>query len=437
VLEYYEPTSNTWEVVGEINQGIRWYQSNFLLSRPGGQRNNTLQPTGWTGFSEGWDNVRYRLDQFAGKSSVRFRVAFAASSNTVLVDQPQGFAFDSVWIGERGRNVLVEHFTNFMTPDVYFVEQGLYDKIYNNMYGRDVTMIQYHIEFPSLDDQYNLANVVDPAARALNPYGLNTYNRAVVDGLPRGDGTTLNLDIREFDLDMLQFPAFSIFIAPIVINGNDITVNSTILAMQDMPDDDYAIMTAILEDSLPNQVVNQNSYIYPLMGVMRKLLPNNAGRNYTGTWWQGQQLANTESYTMTTPIPSNPALLHAAVFIQSRTTKDVFQVATTRDLTIYAFDSLTTVVPGQPNQVADETSSLKLYPNPATNYFTVEFDQALQTEQTWQLVDVLGRVLQTGKAPIGTTNFQVNTENLSAAPYFFTIRNASVYTQRQVIITKP
>jgi hypothetical protein len=435
VLEYYDQAARDWKVVGEQNQGVRWYQSNFLLSRPGGQR-STTQPTGWTGISEGWDNVRYRLDQFAGQPSVRFRVAFAAASNTVLIDQPQGFAFDSVWIGERGRNVLVEHFTNYRTNDVYFIEQGLYNKIYNNMYGRDVTMIQYHIEVPAFDDQYNNANIDDNAARA-GFYDVQESNRGLIDGFPRGDGSTDAITIRDFDLNMLQFPSFDVFIAPLVINGNDLTVSATVLARKDMPFDEYSVMVVVTEDSLPNQTIDQNSYIYPLMGVMRKLLPDNGGQDYTGQWWQGQNLAVSHSYTMTTPIPTNPAALNGVVFVQNRRTQEVYQVATTRDLTIYAYDSLTTVVPGQPNQVQDEISSLKLYPNPANNYFNVDFEQPLNTDYQWQLVDVLGRVLQSGTAQAGSRQLQINTENLSSAPYFFTIRNNSVYTQRQVIITKP
>lgn len=441
VLEYYDQTARDWKVVGEQNQGVRWYQSNFLLSRPGGQR-NTTQPTGWTGISEGWDNVRYRLDQFAGQPSVRFRVAFATASNTVLIDQPQGFAFDSVWIGERGRNVLVEHFTNYETNDVYFIEQGLYDKIYNNLYGRDVTMIQYHLGAPNTttgsnnNDQYNNDNVYDNAARS-GFYDLRESNRGLIDGFPRGDGTTEAITIRDFDLNMLQFPSFDVFIDPLVINGNDLTVSATVLALKDMPFDEYSVMVVVTEDSLPNQIIDQNSYIYPLMGVMRKLLPDNGGQNYTAAWWQGQNLAVSHSYTMTTPIPSNPAALNGVVFVQNRRTQEVYQVATTRDLTIYAYDSLTTVAPGQPNQVQDEVSNLKLYPNPANNYFDVAFEQPLNSDYQWQLVDVLGRVLQSGTAEAGSRQIQVNTEHLSAAPYFFTIRNQSVYTQRQVIITKP
>ncbi len=442
VLEAYEPSTDTWEVVGEINKGIRWYQSNFLLSRPGGQRAaNALNPTGWSAKSTEWDNARYRLDQFAGRPSVRFRISFATAPNTVLVDLPQGFAFDSVWIGDRGRNVLIEHFTNYLTPDVYFIEQGLYDKVFNNMYGRDVTLIQYHHPLPfnlsSQNDQYYQANIIDPGARAY-VYGVDTTNRALIDGQPRGDGTTLGLDINDLDYDMLQFPAFQIFMQPLIINGNTVTVNATLLAMKDMPHSNYAIITAILEDSLPNQMVDQNSYIYPLMGVMREILPDDGSRNYLGSWWQGQGYGLSETHTMTTPIPSNPALLHAAVFIQDRNTDEVFQVGTTRDLSIYMYDSLTSVQnPGEPQNINDETSSLKLFPNPASNQFTVEFQNPLTQQHQWQLVDVLGRTIQEGTAEIGSRQIQVNTQQLAAAPYFFVIRNQTVYTQRQVIITRP
>src|SRR5690606_2750903 len=91
--------------------GVNWYQTDFLIARPGNQDDVTY-PRGWTGESYDWENTRYRLDFLAGSPHVRFRVAFAADSNTVL-EGHEGMAFDSVWIGERGRNVLVEHFSNY------------------------------------------------------------------------------------------------------------------------------------------------------------------------------------------------------------------------------------------------------------------------------------------------------------------------------------
>jgi len=439
ILEAYNPVDDNWHAVGSVNKGQRWYQSDFLLSRPGSQR-SVLNPTGWTGISNGWENARYRLDSFAGRQNVRFRVSFATTPNTVLVDQPQGFAFDSVWIGERGRNVLIEHFTNYAYPDVHLVDQGLYSQIFNNYNGRDYSLIQYHSEVSATDDQQNAVSYNDVSARSLF-YGVQQFdNRALVDGTPRGDATTSGLDIDSVDLDMLQFPAFNVFVDPLSINTatGEISVSASFQATKPMPADDYRFYAVIVEDSIPCQLVNQNSVQYELMGVMRKMLPTPAGEQYLGSWWQGQQISFSESYTSTINLPSTLSLLSAVVFIQNgdESNPEVYQVATTRDLTIYAYDSLTTVIPLRPNH-DKETSTCKLFPNPAVDNFTVQFEQPLTTDYQWQLVNVLGQTMQSGQANAGTQNIQIDTRDYPAASYFFIIGNDRVRTQRQVIIQRP
>ncbi|MFK7797901.1 MAG: hypothetical protein AB8E82_10645 [Aureispira sp.] len=42
IMEYYDNTTNTWERLGDVGEGILWYQSNILLSRPGAQQGVSL-----------------------------------------------------------------------------------------------------------------------------------------------------------------------------------------------------------------------------------------------------------------------------------------------------------------------------------------------------------------------------------------------------------
>jgi hypothetical protein len=449
VLEYYHDTSRTWRVLGALNEGIGWYNSDFLLSRPGAQLNsNTLTPTGWTGESNGWENARFRLDQFAGRPSVRFRIAFAAAQNTINPNLPsnqqlQGFAFDSVWIGERGRNVLVEHFTNYNYPNVNTIDVGLYNKIFSNINGRDVNLIQYNTGHSSPSDQLYIFDSIDVNVRRLY-YGIDDDNRAMVDGTRRGDGTTENLSLNELDYDMLQFPAFNIYINPLTVQqtatGYDVTVGGSVLANQVMPQRDYRFRTVIVEDSILSQPDPSGSIpTYHTMSVMRRALPNAAGIAYNNGFWLGQSVGM-PNQTYSIPVPTgasiNPARLSALVFIQDEVDKEVYQVATTRDLTIYAYDRLTGVSPIEPTTTA-ETASCRLYPNPTVDNFTVDFEKPLISEHRWKVIDILGQVVEEGQAQAGTQQIQVNTQKLAPASYFFVIENGRTYTQRQVIIYKP
>lgn len=213
VMEYYDNATNEWMQLGDPHQGINWYQTDFLLARPGNQA-GLLNPKGWTDSSSTWDNSRFRLDHLAGEDFVRFRIAFASDSNTVTTDGFEGFAFDSVWVGERNRNLLLEHFSNYYhvnTQGDSMDEINTYvynDLVYNNYNGRDLNLIQYATDFQG-QDPLNALNWQDNNAR-ISYYGLTENSRYRLNGTTRGASTTEELDQWSIDYDMMQFADFNI-----------------------------------------------------------------------------------------------------------------------------------------------------------------------------------------------------------------------------------
>jgi hypothetical protein len=434
IMEYYDYNSNSWQRLGEKDKGINWYQTNFLVSRPGNQ--DVIQyPQGWTGQSNGWEKARYRLDHLRGNNFVRFRIAFASDPNTVL-EGNEGMAFDSVWVGERGRNVLVEHFSNFyhqstVTPwNMGQINQNLYDTIFNVTNGRDVSLIQYatpQLGTGTQDDPLVTNNQVDFAdvfAR-VGYYGINENSKMRIDGTTRGTGNSEEISQWELDYDMLQFPAFDITIDQFAFAGNTIQVNTTTTALMNMDSADYAFYVAITEDDVQN-------FSNTEMALLRKFRPDAAGEPFNRPWVIG----DAQTYTTSWVYPSNinggsipTSRMVCIAFIQNKTTKEVYQVATTRDLSIFAStDDIA--------EVQDDLDGLKLFPNPASSYFNVRFDNALSEDYDWKLIDVLGRVLEQGQARAGSTEMQVDTRRLSEGNYFFVLENDKVYTQRQVVIIK-
>lgn len=440
VLEFYNNTTNNWEVVGNVGEGIDWYQSDFVLGRPGNQLTSTF-PLGWTGRSNGSESARLRLDQFKGQRDIRLRIAFATSSQTVIDSISgngyEGVAFDNVWIGERTRNVLVEHFDhvdyvndNSLTSS--FINQSVYNKIFNTVNGLDVILIQYQAEDQSLgtDPIYS----TNPADLSSRQYQYSSEpNNIFVDGRTIGDGLSESLDQSDLDYDMLQFPDFDIQIAtPVTIVNDVLSTSATVEALVAKDSmTTYTTRVAVIQDSFT--YVNSSH----MLSVFRKMLPNNGGTRKTDGWQLGEQQSITQSLTLSTlgqQVPVNETQLEVIVFVQNANDNDrtVYQAATTQDLNRYIG---TTKLE---DDLASEIFDLNVYPNPSSDLFNVEFDKALDGEYTWRLVDVTGRVLQTGMTAIGTKKFTIDAEPLVDGAYFFIINSDDnrAYAQRKLIVIK-
>jgi hypothetical protein len=77
---------------------------------------------------------------------------------------------------------------------------------------------------------------------------------------------------------------------------------------------------------------------------------------------------------------------------------------------------------------------LKIYPNPAKGFVTVDLAGSLNGETTYELFDVQGRKVI---SKVSTTNFEtLNIENLSDGIYMLTIQNGSNKTTKKLMINK-
>src|SRR5690606_4889098 len=193
---------------------IEWYNSANLTGNPGGQDNFA-----WSASSGEWKNARYSLDAIpsALRNRVIFRIAFGANDDNLQGSVLNGFAFDNVYIGEKKRNVLVEHFTNQHglqpeTADAEAYFNGLFEMV--PFAESNFFKIEYHISNPGVDS-INRNNPAAPQARGLF-YGVSQPPATVMDGV-LGDyfGTVLNgspVGVTPVQLDRrsLEDPTFNI-----------------------------------------------------------------------------------------------------------------------------------------------------------------------------------------------------------------------------------
>lgn len=451
VLEYYDNDSTEWYVVGDNTEGVNWYKNSFVLARPGQGSNVTYA---WSGESpmrsnnKAWEDPRFRLDQFIGQDNIRFRLNFATAPQSIQGLNLEGVAVDNIFVGERSRNVLVEHFSNEQHKDavhsnMHYTDLSVYDKVFSRTNGLDVVLIQYASGNAGYDVNYNV-NTADADARVLT-YGLSSENRFLLNGM-RVTSSNLSTDMKQEDLDyaMLQFPKFDINIGTIVSNGaNQISVNADVTRLEYLADDSIDVHVVIIQDSL---AMDSNGQLK--RNVMRKMLPDNGGTEFSTTsfpigvprvvtqsWNYADMKDDLETaYQSVDPnvVINNhiPARLEAVVFVQNRRTKEVYQAASTQDInTFINVDNIA-------DAVGQEIMDLKLFPNPAYDFFNISFSQPLEGEYDWKLIDVMGRVLRTGTAAQGIETFQVQANELSAGTYFFTMQDDEVYIQRKVVIVR-
>ncbi len=441
VLQYFDDSTQAWKVLGKHGKGINWYQDDFVVSSPGNQIGAI--PVGWTGKNITWEDARYRLDNIGsdlrGRDNVRFRIAFASDPGTLL-NANDGFAFDNVKVGNRTRNVLVEHFSSVGYPGIEGIERQLYHTIYNNLYGRDVNLVQYHLNDYLPSDPLYALNPTDNRQRRFI-YNITSSDEVRVDGKLGANKTSDLLSYPELevlDVEALEDAKFKIeFIGfpSVQYNGPNSGMQATVrvTALQDMPASVYSVMATVTKDSLVTLTGHTT------MAVMLANFPNNVGTIAPSVWAAGDQFDVNISLPSVNPsMHPNTSLLQLVVYVQDidANPKEIYQVETTRNLNIFTggVDSLDVSVTDLPGV---EATQFKLFPNPAVQQFQIAFETPLEDAYEWQLVNALGQPVRRGEALEGTDNIYVDTDDLTAGFYVFIISNKNVYAQRKVIIKKP
>ncbi len=421
VVQYSLDGGASWIPIGDAEGGgINWYNSRTLSSYPGGQNHFA-----WSQMNEGWVNARYNLDGIPhdNRGKVVFRIAFASNSDNPSGSVLEGFAFDNIYIGEKKRNVLVEHFTN-INPQYTSVASNL-DNLYDSQTdpfastykeAPDFTKIQYHLASPS-SDIINKDNPRDPATRALY-YGVAQPPYTIMDGI-LGDyyNTEFNGDhglIQPVILDKraLEDPLFNIEIDTILSNQNILKANVKF---------NYIDSLSVLNTNISVQIALIESNVGGHRNVVRKLLPP-SGTFFPGPW--SNDLATKIipiDYTIDVPI-ENSDNLYILAFVQNKdgsTDRRIHQ-----SLMVKAPRKVGRQVVGLPEELPGHNSTaeiqdIRVYPNPAKNVINFELDNGLAYDYTWELVDQRGAVILSGGLNRNlTTAQQVNIDSIASGVYY-------------------
>ncbi|MBT1712061.1 T9SS type A sorting domain-containing protein [Fulvivirgaceae bacterium PWU5] len=385
VLQYSSDGGQNWRVVGaDSERGIDWYNGSNLSGKPGGQDNFA-----WTDMTNGWRNGRFNLNDLP-KDTVVFRIAFGANEDNDAGRILNGFAFDDIYIGEKERNVLVEHFTNnFSQPSLAA------DDYIDQLNPADHIKLQYHITTPGFD-QIALDNTEDPAVRS-QLYGVSQPPLAVMDGIFGNyygvsfTGAYQKITNDELDRRSLEAPSFRIEIeidptAP--SNVLRATVKYTFIDQEQTFTPPMILHAALVEDDI--EIGTSGRYNH---NSLRKLLFGPEGFLINEPLEIGKVYTRTVEYPIQVPITdgSNLSLL---AFAQDKASRRILQTEIRK-----IDETKTPMIPvGLPDDPATAAlARLKIYPNPASKHINLFLGTRLERDYSWKVVDQRGVTVLDGE----------------------------------------
>ncbi|MCB0493977.1 MAG: PKD domain-containing protein, partial [Cyclobacteriaceae bacterium] len=390
VMQYSTDGGINWNIVGppvgqvDRNEGINWFNGVTIPSNPGAQ---PLGSYGWTNKLGGWKNGRFNLDMIPAidRDQVRLRVAFASNDGNPATNTYDGFAFDNVFVGNKKRNVLVEHFTNSSLAPTTSGDNYLDNRLADQFALRsvsDFSDLRYHISFPSPDD-LNIENPTDPGARA-SYYNVSQAPSTIMDGKLDGvkfTGSFLDISNTEIDRRALVDPLFEIVLDTLPTNNsNTITARLSITATQPF------------SAPLIAQVVLVEKNVGGAKNVVRKHLFGADGATISTPWALGQNLVQSKAdVTINVPI-SNGSQLILVGYVQDKNTKEIYQ-----SKVINAPVKSGSVVVGLEDEPFDPIATqITMYPNPSNGEVNFGLPSNNMKGYTWRIADQRGVVMLEG-----------------------------------------
>ncbi|MEI9921717.1 MAG: PKD-like domain-containing protein [Bacteroidota bacterium] len=425
VLQYSIDGGATWQLIGpppgvpNRDEGINWYNSQGIVGKPG---NQDFGDYGWSGSTAGWKNARFNLDMipYANRNQVRLRISFGSEdANSGAYD---GFAFDNVFVGNKTRNVLVEHFTS--------ADQGslIGDQALNALYDDQVTRrapaggqsdfqdIQYHISSPVSDPLYK-DNQVDPGARSVF-MGVSAPPTTLMDGIRNSKFTGVYSQITAIEVDRraLVDPQIELKLdtATLVNIGGVTNVSNKIKPIVTLTARQAFTTPLLLNIALVEDVGSNRN-------VLRKLLFGPDGMTITNAIAKGETILRDKDIIDINAPVTNPAGLTMIAFIQDKNTKEIYQSISMK--VGYKIGSVTVGLGEEPSEEAVITNKINVFPNPASGKFYFGLPADVNGDYyKWRMSDQRGVIVRESDFSSMINNeLEVDISNLANGMYIVII----------------
>ncbi|MCK5136027.1 MAG: T9SS type A sorting domain-containing protein [Bacteroidales bacterium] len=400
VLQYQEFVSEEWKIVGNVGEGINWYNETGISNEPGGSS------FGWGldpfNPDTDWVNAGHDLHMLAGNHHVKFRVTIATGGTQEIGNQ--GFAFDNVFIGERIRRSVLEHFTN--SADAASREaDGVVDTFAMDQSGK-VIDLQYHMDYPGYDPMN--ANNPYPASTRSFQNGVPGVPYAVLNGGTQPDhrydfsDPSNEPDEETLKKASLEIPLFEVVLT-VDWRESSLETTARVTCMVDTFASYLDLYVAVIESSVTAYTgLNQDTMF---RNVVLDMLPTPAGKLLGNEWYNGKTDSRTYTWDYAAYVEDIEDLAVVA-FVKVRDNGPILQVAS---------NYLTPQV-GIPDR-RKEPGSLVIYPNPAVDHLYVNFGSQNENEGQLMIMDLSGKVVLTMDVQPGYSIHQLDVSNLSQGMY--------------------
>jgi hypothetical protein len=412
VLQYTLNDGSGWKTIGELQTGINWYGNFNIQGQPGGQG------LGWSNAQDtAWVTARHDLDELMGESSVRLRIAYGADGEGIA---NEGFAFDNVWIGNRQRKVLFEHFTNAADETSKTVNESINQVI--NANSQDIIDLQYHLSYPGTDPFYDQNPEVADAREIYYDIGSVPYsfmdggrnnNQGFIykygddDMLEEDDIKKAVLHDRRFDIDASAYEQSGIIYSTV-----------DIMAAENYTENALIVHVAIIEQRIDEETGANGETVFE--SVVHSMLPTALGTLITQSWTAGEE--RSYAFNWETSNIYNMDEVRVVAFIQNEETKEVYQAEIT-DLSGNPTTVEETVRPGKPFVV---------YPNPSGGTVWIGLSSSMAGAR-YELYDSQYRLLSNGVCSGQLTRLECN--GLQPGMYFISMysNDERIGTQKLII----
>ncbi len=412
VLQAYRNEDEGWFRVGSLDEGVNWYNSFSIVGSPGNQSQ------GWSGNSgTEWIDARHDLDMLAGEPYVRFRVAFGSDANSTQ----EGVAFDDIWVGERNRFVLVEHFTNNSDVESATITPDLNDYIdENSLYAID---IRHHVYYPG-EDVFYYKYPAGPSARNFF-YSFFDVPFTILDGNVFKGNTTelLNNEKDILNIRSLKEALFQVRMNQ-SINNTEIDINIELEPYNDIPQKEVALFLALIE----KQAIDESSSMAgTYRNVLRNMLPDPGGSYFNKEWSAGE----VETLNLSGSLKNFDDInqLRIVAFIQDIFTKEIYQSS--------KLDLDETVSFSKDSTENDNAGKLNFhfYPLPANENVNIAMNKAIGKNLNVEVYNSFGQMKYKKIIPANTLIYKLNTEELVNGIYYIKIyENNKLLKSKKVLV---
>jgi hypothetical protein len=418
VLQYTSDSGKTWINTGQYLEGINWFNDFNISGKPGNQY------IGWSKtVDNAWTEARHDLDNVRGMKDIQFRFAYG-SDGTARGNE--GLAFDNVWIGERNKMVLMEHFTN-SSDQLSRQADSLLNLLANNN-PLDIVDVQYHTSYPGSDPFFE-QNSIDPMSRSFY-YGLTTsIPSTIMNGGTtsafRFDYTTKPLDPVLIKTQALYDPKFRIRLQ---INKQEeaMVINAELTALQQVVNRQLVLHIAVIERVVKGVTGINGQTVFE--SVLKQMLPDAGGTVCPQNWNPGDH--QTISFTWPYNNVYDPDEIRVVAFVQDDQTQEIYQAA------IDVTDPLVSVK--DVKQTIEQENSYIIFPNPSgNNIIYLRFNETLEKKANVYLYDNTGKIVAIEEIWPGNKLYEMGIDKYPDGLYFIRISSDRQFIgTRKLIIAR-